>query len=156
MTSNFLFYPIFGEVEISKIDFNEKSRDDVPQLLKGLQYIYTQEETRKKIFKILIKEISPEVDKRNGRPGMDLWKILVMGTLRLNLNWDYDRLCEMVNNHRTIREMLGHGWLDEKTEYQLQTLKDNVKLLTPEILKKINEIVVDCGHKLIKKKIKTI
>jgi len=144
----------FGETDISQIEFDLKSRDDIPPLLKGLQYIYTHNETRKKIFQILEREIAPSADKKNGRPGMELWKIFVMGTLRLNLNWDYDRLHEMVNNHKTIRQMLGHGLIDECYSYNLQTLKDNIKLLTPEILDNINEIVVNCGHKLVKKKIK--
>ena len=30
----------FGETDISQIVFDSKSRDDIPQLLKGLQYIY--------------------------------------------------------------------------------------------------------------------
>lgn len=29
-----------GEVDISTIKFNPKSRDDIPQVLMGLQYIY--------------------------------------------------------------------------------------------------------------------
>ena len=49
--------------------------------------------------------------------------------------------------------MLGHGFIDEGTTYHLQTLKDNVKLLTPKVLNEINKVVVDCGHKLVKKKI---
>jgi hypothetical protein len=142
----------FGEVDISQIKFDPKSRDDIPQILKGLQYIYTQKETREKIFKILENEIDPDTDKKNGRPGMDLWKILVMGTLRLNLNMDYDRLLELVNNHRTIRQMLGHNVFNSNDKYVLQTLKDNIKLLTPAILDKINKVVVECGHNLVKKK----
>ena len=72
---------------------------------------------------------------------MDLWIVLVMDVLRLNLNWDYDRLQEMVNQHRTICEMPGHGLHDENKEYSLQTLKNNVSLLTSEVLHAINEIV---------------
>ena len=49
----------------------------------------------------------------------------------MNLNWDYDRLEEMANNHKTIRKMLGHGSFGDNYEYKLQTLKDNVYLLTP-------------------------
>ena len=82
--------------------------------------------------------VPEEVDPDNGRPGMALWKILVLGTLRLSLNWDYDRLLEMVNQHRTIRQMLGHGWRDEETTYALQTLKDNVSLLTPEVVDRLH------------------
>jgi hypothetical protein len=70
------------------------------------------------------------VNPESGRPGMDSWKILVMGSLRLNLNCDYDRLLELVNNHKTIRQMLGHGFTDDDLSYHLQTLKDNVQLFT--------------------------
>lgn len=142
----------FGAIDISQIKLDIKSRDDIPQVLKGLQYIYMQEKIREKIFQILEQKIAPEQDKNNGRPGMDLWNILVMGTLRLNLNWDYDRLHEMVNNHKTIKEMLGHDFFDRDKSYNLQTLKDNVKLLTPEILSEISKIVVDAGHELVKEK----
>ena len=83
---------------------------------------------------------------------MELWKILVFGVLRLNLNWDYDRLVEMANNHKTIRLMLGHCSFNDDHEYKLQTLKDNVSLLTPEILEEINTVVVEGGHYLVKKK----
>ena len=74
-----------------------------------------------------------------------------MGSLRLNLNCDFDRLHELVNQHRTIREMLGHGFLEDKREYKLQTIKDNVQLFTPEVLDEINQVVVNAGLKLKKK-----
>ena len=141
-----------GEIDIASIRFDPRSRDDIPQLLRGLQYLYSEEKIRKSLFQLL-ETITPEdVDADNGRPGLSLWKILVMGTLRLNLNWDYDRLLEMVNNHKTIREMLGHGLHDEDEPYKLQTLKDNVRLLTPELLDQVNQLVVGAGHLVLKKK----
>jgi IS5 family transposase len=100
----------FGEIDIASIEFDPRSRDDIPQLLKGLQYLYVNESIRVEVFQILETMIPKKVNSNNGRPGMLLWKILVMGVLRLNLNWDYDRLLEMVNHHHTIREMLGHGF----------------------------------------------
>ena len=102
----------FGEVDISEIKFDPKSRDDIPQILKGLQFIYTNAATREDIFKTLEKNISPKINKNNGRPGMGLWKIFVMGVLRLDLNLDYDRLHNEVNYHSLIRQMLGHGIFD--------------------------------------------
>jgi hypothetical protein len=57
----------------------------------------------------------------------------------------------MVNQHRTIRQMLGHGWRDEQTTYALQTLKDNVLLLTPQVLDRINQVVVRAGHQVLGK-----
>ena len=138
-----------GETPISKIKIDLKSRDDIPPLLLGLQYVYITTELRDKVFAILEQQIKPNTDKSNGRPGMELWKILVFGVLRLNLNWDYDRLVEMANNHKTIRLMLGHCSFNDDHEYKLQTLKDNVSLLTPEILDEINTIVVEAGHNIV-------
>ena len=140
-----------GEVDISQIKFDPKSRDDVPKILRGLQHLYITASLRSQIFELLEKEISPRVNKSNGRPGMTLWKILVCGVLRLDLNTDYDRLHELVNQHLTLRQMLGHGEFDRET-YHFQTLKDNVALLTPELLDKINQVVVNGGHALVKKK----
>jgi hypothetical protein len=140
-----------GETSISLIELNPKSRDDIPQLLAGLQHIYVTPDIRREVFGILETIVPEGVDRDTGRPGMELWKILVMGTLRLNLNWDYDRLHEMVNNHRTIRQMLGHGMVEDEDTYNLQTIKDNVFLLTPEILDEINQVVVRAGHSLVKK-----
>ena len=144
----------FGELNIADIKLSFKSRDDIPKLLMGLQYIYTTPSVRTSIFGLLEAHISPNTDKTVGRPGMELWKIFVMGVLRLGLNCDYDRLHELVNQHRTIRKMLGHSDLygEEEFHYQLQTIKDNVRLLTPELLDEINQIVVKAGHSLVKKK----
>lgn len=145
-------YMQFGQVDISKIKFDPKSRDDMPQILRGLQHLYVNPKIREEIFALLEKNILPNVDKKNGRPGMELWKILVFGVLRLDLNWDYDRLQDSANNHNKIRQMLGHPDLSDEHYYELQTLKDNVSLLTPELLDQINQIVVRTGHLLLKKK----
>lgn len=147
----------FGEQDISAIELDPKSRNDIPRILRGLQYIYTTPVLREEVFAILA-EVLPEgsdgggrVSADTGRPGMEQWKILVLGTLRLGLNADYDRILELANQHTTIRQMLGHGdWADE-TRYSLQTLKENVRLFTPEILDCINQVVVRAGHELVKK-----
>jgi transposase, IS5 family len=149
-----------GEEDIAKIKFDPKSRDDIPQLLAGLQFIYTNPDLRAAVFSIL-EEIIPhrvgpgkegKASKDKGRPGMEQWQILVLGALRLGLNADYDRIHELANQHRTVRQMLGHGFMDDRKEYQLQRIKDNVSLLTPEILDRINQEVVRAGHVLLKKK----
>ena len=140
-----------GEVDVSRITFDARSRDDIPKILCGLQHLYTDTSLRAAVFELLTEQIAPKINKDNGRPGMTLWSILVCGVVRLDLNIDYDRLQELVNHHDTLREMLGHGTFD-KEHYAFQTLKDNVTLLTPELLDKINQIVVPAGHALLKKK----
>ncbi len=140
-----------GEIDVANICLDPRSRDDIPQLLRGFQYLYTDKKLREAIFEILAKLTPVTVDPEVGRPGMNWWKIFMMGSLRVNLNCDFDRLLELANNHKTIRQMLGHGFTDDDLEYRLQTVKDNVQQLTPEILDEINQVVVKAGHKLKKK-----
>lgn len=155
----------FGEVNIADIRINPKSRDDIPAILLGLQYIYTIPDLRDRVFAIMQqvipsrkgkgltqKERGEKASPDRGRPGMEQWKILVLGVLRLGLNTDYDRIHELANHHSTIRQMLGHSSWEDTTEYSLQTIKDNLMLFTPEILDQINQEVVKAGHTLVKKK----
>lgn len=141
-----------GETAIAGIKFDPKSRDEIPKLLRGLQAIYCNREVRDLVFEALAELIPPHIDIKNGRRGMDLWKIFVLGALRLTCNWDYDKLHEIANNHMTLRQMLGHGRMDASYKYELQTLKDNISLFTPEILDRINQIVVKYGHQIAGKK----
>jgi len=141
-----------GEVAVSRIALDTRSRDEIPKLMMGLQHIYCTPEIRKQVFAILEDVIPEETNKNNGRLGMDLWNILVLGTLRLNCDWDYDKLREMADNHKTLRQMLGHGIDEADKRYALQTLRDNVSLLTPEVLDRINQVVVRSGHTLVRKK----
>jgi hypothetical protein len=141
-----------GEIGIPAIEIDLKSRDDIPQVLLGLQYIYETIKLREKVFTVLEKILPEKINKENGRPGMELWRIFVLGVLRVNLNWDYDRLCEMANQHRNIRKILGHGGFDDDFMYTRRTIINNVSLFTPEVLDEINQIVVKAGHDLVKKK----
>jgi len=141
-----------GEKSISDIQFDPRSRDEIPKLLRGLQALYADQEVRAKLFEALSGLVPANVDSNNGRKGMDLWNIFVLGTLRLNCNWDYDKLLEIANNHVRVRQMLCHGIMDGDYQYKLQTLHDNVSLFTPEVADEINQIVVAFGHKVVGKK----
>ena len=141
----------FGDVDISQIKTDPKSRDEIDKTVLGLQHIYTNIEIREEVFKILGNMIPPNISKKTGRRGMDLWKILVLGVIRQACSWDYDKLHHIANNDMMIRELLGHDKLEWRDGfyYELQTLKDNISLLTPSILDQINEIVVKAGHNVL-------
>jgi IS5 family transposase len=148
-----------GEQEIGAIKLDPRSRDDIPQILRGLQHIYTTPAIRERVFAILedvipVSSVEGETgqsDPNNGRPGMAQWTILVLGVLRLGLNADFDRIQELANQHNTIRQMLGHSDWEDETHYALQTLRDNLRLFTPEILDRINQEVVGAGLQALKK-----
>ena len=47
-----------GVVDIAAIQLDPLSRDDIPRLLRGLQYIYMQPQVREEVFTIL-REVVP-------------------------------------------------------------------------------------------------
>ena len=140
-----------GQTDIPNIQIDLCCRDEIPQLLLGLQHIYSHRLIRDEVFKILMEITPKEVAADKGRPGMDLWKILVLGTLRLNCNWDFDKLHNIANEHKTVREFLGHTIFEFDQRYGLQTIKDNLGLLTPQLLDEINQVAVGVGHAVVRK-----
>lgn len=146
-----------GQIDIADIQIDVTSRDDIPVILLGLQNIFTTPALKETVFKIL-EEVAPTktvndeakvVSVNHGRPGMDQWTILALGALRVGLGTDYDRILELANEHKTLREMLGLTGFNADVRFRLQTLKDNLRLFTPEILGRISVEVIKAGHKLL-------
>jgi len=135
-----------GQESLNKIKLDYKSRDDITKLLLGIQHISDNKELMAQIFQILKEKITI---KSIGRSGMSLWKILILGLLRQVINADYDRLCNLANNHIELRKFLGHGMIDSCDYYSLQTIKDNIALITEDMLDKINVLIVHEGHQLL-------
>ena len=51
-----------------------------------------------------------------------------------------------------MRAFLGHSDFGDETYYECQTVRDNVSLLTPDLLSAVGQLVVESGHKVAKKK----
>jgi len=143
-----------GTTPIDEVSIRAKSRDELPAILLGLQHVFRTDTLRDSILALVEKAVQGDKP-QTGRPGMDLWEILVLGVVRLGLNANYDRLDDLANNHRSLRGILGvdvaEGFGLGK-EYHLQTLKDSVSLLDEDSIKQINELVVAHGRELLKKK----
>ena len=141
--------PELGDTPIESLKIPTKSRDELPPVLRALQYIYCTPELKDAIFSLLEKKITMT---DIGTPGMSLWEILIIGVVRLTLDANYDRLEHIVNYDELVRGMLGiQKFGGEKKEYGVQTLRDNVYLLDETILKEINELLVEHGHAIKKK-----
>lgn len=139
---------------ISDVKFPLKSRDELPPVLKALQYIFITPELNEKIFGLLEARICKN-KKKTGRKGMDLWHIFVLAVVRHTLDTNWDRLHDTANYHELVRSIMGvHGstFYDTKIEFNYQNILDNVSLLDDKLLEEINQIVVEAGHQLIKKK----
>jgi hypothetical protein len=146
--------PDFQVIPIEKIQLPTRSRDELPPILAGLQWIWTHPTLQAEIFARLEAKILAG-KKATGRTGMDLWQILVLGVLRLGLDADWDRLEDLANHHTLIRQMLGVpalNWGTETKTFARQTLRDNVALLDEELLKGINARVAAAGREVFAKK----
>lgn len=139
---------------IEKIRLPLKSRDELPPLLAGLQWLWMHPTLKAEIFALL--EVKILAGKQaTGRTGMDLWQILVLGVVRLGLDADWDRLEHIANYDTLVRQMLGlpaTPWDDEAKRFGHQTLRDNVALLDDELLGQINARIAAAGREVFAKK----
>lgn len=141
-----------GATSIEKIQMPVRSRDELPPVLRALQYIYTTPELNRQVFSLLTEKIKAGVQ-QTGRYGMSLWEILVFSVVRLTLDCNFDRLEHIANFDSLVRQLLGISSFGENLKrYSLQSLKDNVRLLDEATLDEINALVVaQChGHQLKK------
>ena len=80
-----------------------------------------------------------------GVPGMDLWRFF-LGVVKQALDIDFDRLRNLADEHRNLRQMLGHTDYMDEMEYQVQTLIDNVSLFSEDVQLELYAVVVRCEH----------
>jgi hypothetical protein len=142
-----------GQIPISQIEVNTKYRGAFSKLVLSLKKLYLTPEYNERIFSILEDKIV-KGKKKTGRPGMDLWVLFVMAQTRLCLNTSYDELHRMANNDKMFREIMGIETEDgfERIEFEYQNILDNVTLLDDETVRKLNDVVVEMGHDVFKKK----
>jgi IS5 family transposase len=139
---------------IEKIRLPLTSRDELPPILAGLQWLWMHPTLKGEIFTLLEAKILAG-KKATGRIGMDLWQILVLGVVRLGLAADWDRLEDLANHHTLIRQMLGvpaTPWGEDAKVFGHQTLRDNVALLDDELLRQINARIAAAGREVFAKK----
>ena len=102
MRHHFQAQPDLQIIPIEKIQLPRKSRDELPPILAGLQWIWMHPTLKAEIFALLEAKILAG-KKATGRTGMDLWQILVLG---VGLDADYTG-SDLANYHSLLRQMLG-------------------------------------------------
>lgn len=139
-----------GQTPIENVVLPLKSRDELPPVLAGLQWIFKTPEVNEEIFDLLEDKISG--DKQDtGRPGMDLWHVLVLGVVRLGLGCDYDRLEHIANHDGLVRQIMGLPSFGGDEQFHHKTISDNICHIDAEVLEQINDIVMRHGRATLKK-----
>src|SRR5258708_11240912 len=88
---------------------------------------------------------------------MNYWEITVLAAARLGCNLDYDKLQDLAENHRSLRQIMGIGdWQTADIDFDWRRIEDNLRKLRPQTLKKINDLIVRAGHELEPKAIQSV
>ena len=145
-----------GQRLIKDTPIKTKHKDKLEELIAALKAIYCHPEYNERLFEILERHLLNN-KKKTGRPGMDLWCIFVLSQVRLCMNMDYGWVYNLANNHLSIRWLMGveteYGF--KRTEFSYQNIYDNVTLLSDEMVKEINSLVLEFGHGQVFKKKET-
>ncbi len=140
-----------GEVDVSVVDLNPKSRDDIPMVLRGLQHLYVNPETRERLFDLLDQHIRLNADHKIKGPAMGMWSILVLAALKEGVNVNFARLQTFANHHDNVRAMIGHSSPYDETFYEYESLVENVSLASPDLLRGVAQMIKKSGHSVARK-----
>lgn len=145
---------VLGRLLIEDTEIPTKKRSGaLPGLCAALKEIFLTPRWNEKVFALLENKILSGKQK-TGRHGMDLWQIFVLSQVRLCQNISYDELHDLANYHTLIRQLMGveSGFGHQKYKFEYQNIIDNVSLLDDETVRKINDIIIEFGHEVFKKK----
>jgi len=145
-----------GGETISNVPLNLGCRDEIIPILAALKHIYAQPKLRDDILQLVARDVNRDSNRKRGRKGMDYWPILVLASVRLGCNFDYDRLHDLAEQHRALRQMMGISDWDAEADFNWRTIRNNIALLRPETVERINHAIVAEGHTLAPEAAETV
>jgi transposase, IS5 family len=147
---------------VVKVALNYECRDEIVPILRAMQEIAQRPELREKVLVFIEHDVcrtgsDDAVRDDAGREGLSYWEILVLSSVRLGCNLNYDKLQDLAENHRNLRHVMGVGdWQpstrspnDAKSDFNWRRIHDNDCWVQPSTLEKINQLVVDATHELV-------
>jgi hypothetical protein len=134
---------------IVKVKLNLDCRDEIIPILMALQHLYARPKLRDEILRVIATDVNRHSSRKRGRQGMDYWPILVLAAVRLGCNLNYDKLQDLAEQHRALRQIMGIGDWDEQSRFDWRRIRDNITLVRPQTLERINHLVVGEGHRLV-------
>jgi len=139
----------FDKLPISGVTLNLNCRDEIVPILAGLQHIYSQPALRAKILDLVEQDVNEDSQKDCGREGLGYWEITVLAGVRLGCNLDYDKLQDLAEQHRALRQIMGIGdWQGGDDDFRARRIRDNICLLQPKTVEAISHCIVEEGYRL--------
>jgi IS5 family transposase len=133
---------------VAAVPLNFNCRDEIIPILRALQHVYEQTHLRTELLELIGNDVNQHSSADCGREGLSYWTIMVLAAVRLGCNFDYDKLQDLAEQHRSLRLIMGIGDWDERTDFDWRRIRDNLCLLHPATLEKINQVIVAAGHQL--------
>jgi len=137
---------------VTNVPLNLNCRNETVPILRALQHIYSRPEVRDSILRAVARDVNGQSSAHRGRPGLSYWEIVVLAAARLGCNCNYDQLQDLAENHRALRQVMGIGdWDDEEDngkKFDWRRIESNLNLLRPETIERVNQAVIQEGHRL--------
>jgi hypothetical protein len=130
------------------VNLNPNCRDEIIPILRALQHLYADPQALAQILDLVGRDVSRGSSHKRGRKGLSYWSITVLAAVRLGCDCDYDKLQDLAEQHLNLRRMMGIGDWQEET-FDWRRIRDNLCLLQPQTLSKMNEVIVGLGHQLV-------
>ena len=105
---------------VPSVILNLNCRDEIVPVLAGLRHIYSVPQLRNRILDLVSQDVNKDSRSDCGREGLDYWHITVLAAVRLGCNLDYDKLQDLAEQHRAMRQVMGIGdWQDAQRKPRL-------------------------------------
>lgn len=140
---------------VSEVKLNLNCRDEIVPILAALRHVYSQPTLCDQILQAVAADVNRSSSRTRGRTGMDYWSILVLAAVRLGCDLNYDKLQDLAEQHRALRQVMGIGDWDESACFDWRRIRDNVSLVSPQTLERINHLIVAEGHRLVPDAVRT-
>jgi hypothetical protein len=127
---------------IPKVELNLNCRDEIVPILYSLRHIYGQPQMRDEILGLVAQDVNKDSRSDCGREGLDYWHITVLAAVRLGCNLDYDKLQDLAEQHRALRQTMGIGDWQEDLDFNSRRIRDNICLLQTETIEAISHCIV--------------
>src|SRR5437762_3541616 len=133
---------------IIEVQLNLDCRDEIIPILRALQHLYADAELRRELLRLVGRDVNETSSRKHGRRGLNYWEIAVLAAVRLGCNLDYDKLQDLAENHRRLRQIMGLGGWQDEVDFDWRRIQDNVIKLRAETLQKLTDLIVGAGHAL--------
>ena len=109
---------------VSDVKLNLNCRDEIIPILRALQYVYQEQELRDEILSLISDDVNRQTRDDCGREGMEYWQIAVLAAVRLGCDLDYDKLQDLAEQHRTLRQIMKIGDWEEEINFSARRAGD--------------------------------